>query len=162
MQRILPELRLVINTFMKQASLLLFIPLFPLLAMAQKYDSWKIFHNRKEVASFNLKKESTDERKVLLLNRSLEDPGFFIIKYSPASAQADWIRSISICDSSDKELKKYDNVLFLRLHNTEASRIITAGGGQKIKVYSWAIPKDPALAATVRVRRLLLCTIYTR
>lgn len=147
---------------MKPAALLLFISISSLTVMTQKYDSWKIFHNRKEVAAFNLKKESTDERKVLLLNRSLEDPGFFIIEYSPASAQTDWVRSISICDSSDKELKKYDNVLFLRLHNTEASRIIAAGGGQKIKVYSWAIPKDPAIAATVRVRRILLCTIYTR
>ena len=38
--------------------------------MSQKYDSWEIFHNRKEVASFNLKKETEDEKKVLLLNRA--------------------------------------------------------------------------------------------
>ena len=46
---------------------------------AQSYDSWNVYHNRREVSKFNNKKEPKDERKVLLLNRFLEGPGFFII-----------------------------------------------------------------------------------
>lgn len=129
-------------------------------AMAQKYDSWKIFHNRKETASFNLKKETNEERKILILNRQLDEPGFFIITYTAADEQADWLRSFAICDSTDKELKRFDNASQLKLLNSDLSRLI--GEKQKTRIYSWAVPKDPNLAATVRVRRILLCTIYTR
>lgn len=134
--------------------------LFPLFMTAQKYDSWEIFHNRKDVKAFNQKKETDDERRILLLKRSLEEPGFFIITYTPVSEQKDWVRSFLICDSSDKELKKFDNLNQLKMLNSDIYRLI--GDKQGIKIYSWAIPKDPALAATIRVRRVLLCTIYTR
>jgi hypothetical protein len=127
---------------------------------AQSYDSWKIYHNRKEEASFNNKKETEDEKKVLLLNRNMEAPGYFIIEFTPAKEQVDWIRTIAFFDSSDRQLKEYKNTLQLRIHNTELSAILE--GKEKVKVYSWAVPKDPAVAATVRVRRILLCTLYTR
>ena len=129
-------------------------------SQAQSYDSWNIYHNRKEVSKFNNKKETNDERKVLLLNRFLEGPGFFIIEYTPAEAESEWIRTIGFFDSSGKSLREYNNTLFLRLHNSEIAGIME--GQPKVKVYSWAIPKDPAIAATVRVRRILLCTLYTR
>ena len=127
---------------------------------AQSYDSWNVYHNRREVSKFNNKKEPKDERKILLLNRFLEGPGFFIIEYTPAAEQSDWIRTIGFFDSADKSIREYTNTLFLRLHNSEIAGIME--GRQKVKVYSWAVPKDPAAAATVRVRRILLCTLYTR
>src|SRR4030095_982196 len=127
---------------------------------AQSYDSWNVYHNRREVSKFNNKKEPKDERKILLLNRFLEGPGFFIIEYTPASEQSEWIRTIGFFDSSDKAIREYNNTLFLRLHNSEMAGIME--GREKVRVYSWAVPKDPAVAATVRVRRILLCTLYTR
>jgi len=140
--------------------LLILISFLSLNAMAQKYDSWKIFHNRKEVASFNLKKETGDENRILLLNRTLEEPGFFIITYTPAGDQEDWVRSFAITDSADKELKRFNNLNQLKMLNSDMYYLI--GDRQKVRVYSWAVPNDPNLAATVRVRRILLCTIYTR
>ena len=127
---------------------------------AQDYDSWTVYHNRKEVSKFSNKKETTDEKKVLLLNRFLEGPGFFIIEYSPAAEQAEWIRTIGFFDTSGKSIREFSNTLFLRLHNSEIAGIME--GQQKVQVYSWAVPKDPAIAATVRVRRILLGTLYTR
>ena len=127
---------------------------------AQSYDSWNIYHNRKEVSKFSSKKETTDEKKVLLLNRFLEGPGFFIIEYTPAEEQAEWIRTIGFFDTSGKSIREYSNNLFLRLHNSEIAGIME--GQPKVEVYSWAVPKDPAIAATVRPRRILLCTLYTR
>ena len=62
---------------------------------AQSYDSWNIYHNRKEVSKFSNKKDTTDEKRVLLLNRVMEGPGFFIIEYTPAAEHADWIRTIA-------------------------------------------------------------------
>lgn len=134
--------------------------LFSVTVQAQSYDKWEIYQNRKEVSSFNNKKETNDEKRVVLLNRSLEGPGFFVIEYKPAAAQAEWIRTIAFYDSTDKQIREYNNTLFLRIHNSEIADIME--GRQKVKVYSWAIPKDPAVAATVRVRRILLCTLYTR
>ena len=134
--------------------------LFSVTVQAQSYDKWEIYQNRKEVSSFNNKKETSDERRVLLLNRFLEGPGFFVIEYKPAAEQAEWIRTIAFYDSTDKQIREYNNTLLLRIHNSEMADIMD--GRQKVKVYSWAIPKDPAVAATVRVRRILLCTLYTR
>lgn len=143
------------------AKLFLFIlVLFSVSAQAQSYDSWEIYQNRKEVSKFNNKKETNDERRVVLLNRFLEGPGFFVIEYKPAAEQAEWIRTIAFYDSTDKQIREYNNTLFLRIHNSEIGGIMD--GRQKVKVYSWAVPKDPAVAATVRVRRILLCTLYTR
>ena len=143
------------------AKLLLYILiLFSATAQAQSYDKWEIYQNRKEVNTFNNKKETTDERRVLLLNRFLEGPGFFVIEFTPAAEQAEWIRTIAFYDSTDKEIREYNNTLFLRIHNSEIAGIME--GRQKVRVYTWAVPKDPAVAATVRVRRQLLCTLYTR
>ena len=143
------------------AKLLLYtLILFSATVQAQSYDKWEIYQNRKEVSSFNNKKETSDERRVLLLNRFLEGPGFFVIEFKPAAEQAEWIRTIAFYDSTDKQIREYNNTLFLRIHNSEVADIMD--GRQKVKVYSWAVPKDPAVAATVRVRRILLCTLYTR
>src|SRR6185503_9032877 len=132
----------------------------PCMASGQKYDSWAVYHNRKEVSKFNNKKETTDERKIILLNRLLEGPGFFIIEYTPAADQSDWIRTIGFFDSTGKSIREYSNTLFLKIHNSEISGIME--NQPKVEVYSWAVPKDPAIAATVRVRRILLCTLYKR
>lgn len=143
-------------------AIFLTIPLiiFSLAIYGQDYDSWNIYHNRKEVSKFNAKKETTDEKRVVLLNRFLEGPGFFIIEYTPAAEQSEWIRTIGFFDTSGKSLREYSNTLFLRMHNSEIAGIME--GQPKVKVYSWAVPKDPAVAATVRPRRILLCTLYTR
>jgi hypothetical protein len=160
MQRFFTELRLFLNVTMDKFLLLIPALWVSLALQAQSYDSWEIYQNRKEVSKFNNKKETSDERKVLLLNRFLEGPGFFVIEYKPAAEQAEWIRTIAFYDSTDKQIRQYDNTLLLRMHNSEIAGIMD--GRQKVRVYSWAVPKDPAVAATVRVRRQLLCTLYTR
>jgi hypothetical protein len=160
MQRFFTELRLFLNVTMNKFLLLISALWVSLALQAQSYDSWEIYQNRKEVSKFNNKKETSDERKVLLLNRFLEGPGFFVIEYKPAAEQAEWIRTIAFYDSTDKQIRQYDNTLLLRIHNSEIAGIMD--GRQKVRVYSWAVPKDPAVAATVRVRRQLLCTLYTR
>jgi len=160
MQRFLSELRLYHRKSMK--GLLFYIPLIflSLSGKSQKYDSWSVFHNRKEAGSFNSKKETDDERKVILLNIVLDGPGFFVIEFTPMKEQAEWIRTIAFLDSNGKTLREYNNTLLLRVHNAEIASIME--NRQKVQVYSWAVPKDPALAATIRVRRTLLCTLYTR
>ncbi len=160
MQRFFPELRLFLNGAMNK--ILLFVSAFgiSMSLYAQSYDSWEIYQNRKEVSKFNDKKETDDERRVVLLNRFLEGPGFFIIEFKPNQAESEWIRTMAFYDSTDKLIRDFNNTLLLRIHNSDMNAILD--GRQKVKVYSWAVPKDPALAAGVKPRRLLLCTLYTR
>ena len=106
--------------------------LFSASVQAQSYDKWEIYQNRKEVSSFNNKKETSDERKVLLLNRFLEGPGFFVIEFKPAAEQAEWIRTIAFYDSTDKPIREYNNTLFLQIHNSEIAGIME--GRQKVRV----------------------------
>ena len=145
---------------MKKIIFLTSLLIFSICVTAQSYDSWKVYHNRKLSGSFNLKKETNNENKVVLLNRILEGPGFLVIEFTPNEEQAEWIRSIAFVDTADRAIKEYNNTLLLRIHNAEIAGIME--GREKVKVYSWAIPKDPAIAATVKVRRILLCTLYTR
>jgi hypothetical protein len=126
---------------------------------AQKYDSWSFFHNRKEIAGFNLKKETNDERKVVILNRTLEGPGFFVVEFTPKKDEADWIRTIAFIDSTGKTLREFKNTLLAQIHNSELANILD--GREGVKIYSWAVPKDPALAATVKPRRILLASLST-
>jgi hypothetical protein len=144
---------------MKTLSLLPFIFSLSVVVFAQKYDSWTFFHNRKEVGEFNLKKETNDERKVVLLNRTLEGPGFLVITFTPKKDEADWIRNIAFTDSSGKTIREFKNTLLVQVHNSEVANMFD--GREIVKVYSWSVPKDPAQAATVKIRRILLGTLST-
>ena len=81
---------------------------FSLTTMAQKYDSWEIFHNRREVASFNLKKETEDEKKVLLLNRALEEPGFLSL---PRPLQLNMLTGHGILLFAIQQVKNLENLI---------------------------------------------------
>ena len=144
---------------MRGITILVTILLLSSFVNAQKTDSWTIHHNRKEVGAFKLK-DGADENRLVLLNRALDEPGFVIITYKASGDQAGWSRHFVITDSVGKELKKFDNTSELRIHNSDLSRLLESR--DRVLVYSWAVPTDPAQAATVRVRRILLCTIYTR
>ena len=144
---------------MKTLSLLPIIFSLSIVVSAQKYDSWAFFHNRKEIGEFNLKKETEDQREVTLLNRILEGPGFLVIQFTPKKDEADWIRTIAFTDSSGKSIREFKNTLLVQVHNSEVANMFDKR--EIVKVYSWAVPKDPALAATVKVRRILLGTLTT-
>ena len=131
MQRFFPELRLLLKGTMSKLFLLIPALVVSLVLQAQSYDSWEIYQNRKEVSKFNNKKETNDEKRVVLLNRFLEGPGFFVIEYTPAAEQAEWIRTIAFYDSTDKQIREYNNTLFLRIHNSEIAGIME--GRQKSK-----------------------------
>jgi hypothetical protein len=159
MQRIFSDLRFTFMKLMKNLFFISFLVLLSTSAFAQKYDSWTFFHNRKEIGEFNLKKETDDERRVVVLNRTLEGPGFLVLEFTPKKSEADWIRNIAFVDSGGKTIREFKNTLLLRIHNTELANILE--GREIVKVISWAVPKDPALAATEPVRRILLGTLST-
>ena len=144
---------------MKKLSLILCFSLAYMLSNAQfpATDSWKISWNKKVIAETNNKTGSAGTAKIkaadLKKNYSLD------ISYKEADAQKEkqWIRSFMIVDESDKELLRKDGIRTWKITSTELKKLF--GDKKKIMICTIAIPSDPDLAARVRVRRVLLCTL---
>ena len=117
--------------------------------------SWKLLWGKKTL----LKAAAEDEAaNVIALKRSdLRKANSLQLLYTPAGdQQSGWKRTIAIYDAADNELyKKEGNTL--KISNRTLARL--ANGKAELKIYTMAVPSDPAKAALVRVRRVHLVTI---
>ena len=122
--------------------------------------SWHIKHDKKQL--FSAKEEDEVNNSIVLSTADFKEKGCYTISYVEGITSAQkikWIRTIAIYDEKDNELYK----------KPSASVKIPGAGLQKmlansktIKIYTWALPKDPAEAARIRIRRVHLCTIVLR
>ena len=115
-------------------------------------DSWKVTHNGKQL----LKTTNEDETKnmVTIKKTDLKKTGYLSVHYQGENQQG-WKRTIALIDEKDNELIKQNGASF-KLSN---QKLNTLSDGKTGKIYTWALPTDPKLAAAVRVRRIHLCTI---
>jgi hypothetical protein len=120
-------------------------------------DSWKVEHNGK--SKLKASSENTAKNIITITKGDLKKGGALVIAYKEAGKQKDWVRSITLFDEKDNELLKEESIL-LKVPNNQLS--LLAGKNKIIKVYTWALPTDPAVAATVRIRRIHLCTILIK
>ena len=76
--------------------------------------------------------------------------------------EKDWKRSFEIFDSTDKSLLKIPaaNQLSYQVSVKQLRSLLKRGSVYSI--YTMAVPKDPKVAATVRVRRILVCRINVK
>ncbi|MEO6069664.1 MAG: hypothetical protein ABIN57_02370 [Chitinophagaceae bacterium] len=120
-------------------------------------DSWRIEHNG------NLKLYASTEnpaKNVITLKKAdFKKAGALVIGYKEMSREGGWQRSITLFDEKDNELIKEEGAL-LKVKNAKLASL--AASYKTIKIYTWALPTDPALAATVRIRRVHLCTILIK
>jgi len=135
---------------MKQ--LLLLILLIPSVVFAQKKDSWKICAHHKTVASGTMGGDTEPVTAELSATK-----GTFKITYK--SAAKDKKRSIIIMNESrnpliTEELGKNSGTVKIDINQLKEKT-----GGKTFYVYTLALPTDPAIAATIRVRPMLLCTV---
>ena len=131
-----------------------------LLAAAQsapKTDTWSIKLNGENV--FTASKENETANTVKIAARDLVKKNSCVeINYVPALANAGWSRSIMLYDENDNELlNKKMSGDSLYIAGSEWKKLATQK--KKIKIYTISLPDDPKLAATVRVRRVHLCTL---
>lgn len=126
------------------------------LALGVQKTSWIISHNNVQ----RLKTGAEDERKnTITIRRSdLKKSGQLFINYT-ASQEKGWKRTISLFDTEDNELLKHGGSL-LKVGNSKLNSL--ANNIDTIKVYTMALPSDPAVAATVRVRRVHLATLVIK
>ncbi len=123
--------------------------------MAQN-DSWKVTHNGKVRLSAS---EENEKNRVEIKAAELNKKGLLSVAFKEGAPQADWQREIMIFDPSDNELKRSKGSL-LKLQNTDLKKLFAQS--KTLMIYTIALPKDPNLAATVRVRRVHLCTLVLK
>ena len=121
-------------------------------------DDWKIFHNKKLLLSTSEESETKNVRAIPLSD--LDKAGELIVMYEEGNPDKEWKRTIAIVDDNDKSLFEKAEINKIQVSNADLKKL--AAGKTKLKIYTWAIPKDPAKAALVRIRKVHLCTITLR
>ncbi|HEY0068279.1 MAG TPA: hypothetical protein VGB46_12970 [Flavisolibacter sp.] len=137
----------------------LFLVLFASIAgfCAEAQDSWMVVHGGK----IRLKSSEENEEKniVGIKAADLKKTGHLLISYIEAEKQKDWKRTIIFVGPGEKELLKVEGPV-ARVQNAKLKAL--AAKSKTIKVYTISLPSDPNVAATVRVRRVHLCTLSVK
>ncbi len=135
----------------------LFILLIGWSTAAGAQDSWKVVHNKKQ------KLQATGEDKVqntiILSQADLAKKGSLCVQYREQKPRGDWKRTLALFDQKDTRLVQQEGTV-LEVPNAELRAL--ADSVPVVEVYTWALPADPNLAATVRVRRVHLCTLQLK
>jgi len=138
-----------------KAFLLLVALAISTLVMAQN-DTWKLSHNGKIRLTAS---EENEKNRVEIRAAELNKKGLLSIAYKEGQPQPDWQRELMIYDPADNDLLRQQGSL-LKISNAELKKLF--GKSKTLVVYTMSLPKDPNLAATVRVRRVHLCTLVLK
>jgi hypothetical protein len=142
---------------MKRTGLFLVLFIAGLSVFAQDGIIWTVAHNKKKIFSAT---EENEQKNIITVNAADFKPGnSLIISYSGINTDVNgnkWIRTIGIYNEADKELYR-KNTRVAKLKDEWIKKMLQEN--RKIKIYTWALPKDPKEAARVRIRRVHLCTI---
>ena len=96
----------------------------------------------------------------------LSKQGILTVSYIKTPADSIWNRSVMLADSSGNMIgenieaavsENNPQLINFPLTNTIFKELLVKH--KKLKIYTVAIPSDPAKAAAVRVRRVHVCTI---
>jgi hypothetical protein len=126
-------------------------------AYAQAGDSWKIYLNKKLLLQTPVE---SNEAVIVLDKAATLSKNTISIQFKSGDTESDFKRSFFLNDAGEKtikklELKGIDGTVTLNTMELKAA----ASSRKPLFIYTTAIPKDPAMAAAVRVRRVLLCKI---
>ena len=141
---------------MKERITCLILGMAALLAAAQADVSWSVRHFNKVVLRSDA--EDAEKNTIPVHLSDLNYKGSFIITYRNAHSGNElskWVRNIALFTAGDSVLfsKKSSSI---KVADTVLKKMLQQN--RVVKVYTWAIPKDPVQAARVRIRRVHLCT----
>ncbi|HUQ96714.1 MAG TPA: hypothetical protein VM010_03545 [Chitinophagaceae bacterium] len=117
-------------------------------------DRWTITNRKKEVFAATI--EDTTANRVTLTPEDLKNCGVLKIQYTEMPERAGWQRSLLLYDSNGNERKKITATRLKLRHRTLRQ---LGKNTRQLFLYTTSLPADPAVAATVRVRRVHLCTL---
>ena len=120
-------------------------------------DSWKVEHNGK--IKLKASEENEGKNVITIKKDDLKKTGVLLVAYKEMDGQRGWQRSITLFDEKDNKLLKSEGAL-AKVPNEKLAEL--ANRYKIIKIYTWSLPTDPAVAATVRIRRVHLCTILIK
>gem|GEM_PF-1006119 len=139
----------VMKSFLLFLSLLVSTALF-----AQKGPSWKLFRNKTVLLSATQEDETANQ--LTIRRSSLKRAGSYRLVYTGSTADKSWVRSFIIVGTGDEELQRFEGRPLV-VSNGMLAKL--AKVHKTIRIYTMAVPSDPNVAATVRVRREHLATI---
>jgi hypothetical protein len=124
-------------------------------ALAQS-QSWRITQNGKLLLQAT---EENSEKNIITVNRAdLNRPDFLWVRFAGATAGG-WVRTIYITGEKNEELAKHSGNLF-RISNSTLKALFK--NRSRVLIYTYTMPTDPKLKATVKVRRIHLCTVLIK
>lgn len=135
-----------------------FILLFCLHLHAQSQDTCRVYRNKKLLltkTSFDY-----DNPKLVKIKPALAKNENIIIEYGAFNVQKNWQRYIILTNEKEETIlsKVFDFSSGRYVLSARDLSNISKNTG-KIFLYTYSYPKDPALAATIRIRRLLVCQL---
>ena len=116
--------------------------------------SWKVTVNEKTV--LHTSEENEGKNTVFIKTTDLGKKKDLVLTYHEKGKKSGWERTISVYDENDRELKQQKGTK-LKLSHTELKSFLKQS--KKLKIYTVALPTDPKLKASIRVRRVHLCTL---
>ena len=107
--------------------------------------------------------DSNNSKKTLVLTKQADANARLVIMNANAKNESTYNRSFSLVDEKDTELKVNFMSRIIGNTYTPLKNIFEQiQKGKTYRLYTIAIPKDPAIAAKVRVRRILLCNVTVK
>ena len=121
---------------------------------AHAQDSWTVTHNGKPVITATV--EDTAANRITISKAALHKWGRLRLTYNEVPERKDWNRTLVLFNTTQKELLQKKGAT-LKIRNRRLRVLLK--NAQSLSIHTFAIPADPAVAATVRVRSVHLCTL---
>jgi hypothetical protein len=121
-------------------------------ALAQ--DSWKVSLNGKRVLATST--EDREKNIIKLSPSALKKKGDLLVSFTENPRQKNWERFMAAVDENGNDVcKQHGNSLKIKSQTLQT----LLQKSKTLQLYTWSLPKDPKLRASVRVRRIHLCTL---
>lgn len=122
---------------------------------SQAQDSWKVYLNKQELFSSNKVDEANN--KLVISKSQLTKSAEFVLTYVEQQSSKDWKRDIMVFDAADNRVLEKEGMNILKLTGKELAELLDKH--KSIRIFTIALPTDPAQAALVRVARVHLVTV---
>jgi len=138
--------------------LTLLLSVFGIAAMAQE-QSFKITAQKQIVTAY-INGDNTNKKIVINTSEKIANVQRMMIRSLRPELDAEWKRTFAITDDNDKAEFTFTDEKSTGVFTISLKELAdTLKKGQRYKLYTMAIPLDPAKAAIVRVKRILIATI---
>jgi hypothetical protein len=138
---------------------LLLIPLLLMLSLVKvsAMDRWEILLNKQVIFKGTSEQENPTLR---FKTKTFKKTDSFTLRYTSENPQRGWNRTFYVTDSEENNLKTVTVDNQSGQVSVKASAVKELMGKKHpVFIYTTSLPKDPSKAATVRVRRILVCKV---